>query len=202
MELLVATFTTALILFMIFWLYSAGVTAQKAVYNESAQADNAAGPLNTVGDHLRNAQMCLSANGCTAGVQGSVLSAASANDITYYTDGTNANGSPVRYHLVGNNLVRTVGATNKTVLYNISSLTTTYYKITSLASGSATQAAYNSTPAHVSTTTNANAPTAAELPNLAAIRITATSVIDGHTVQYSTFVRLRNSPYRVNLMGN
>jgi len=201
LEVLVALLVTSFVLITLGVLFALGVTAERDVYDEPAQADNASEPLNTVADHLRNAQNCTASNGCTGGVQGSVLAAASESDITYYSDGTNANGSPVRYHLVGSNLMRPVGATDIPVLQNISSLTFTYYKITTLAKGSATQVEYNSPT--FSKTANENAPTAAELPNLAAIQITATSVRTGHqTVQYSTLVRLRNSPYRVNLQGN
>ncbi len=189
-ELVWAIFTAVLLLAALYVLYGADQAANELVFNDTFSIQQSREPLDTLGDHLRDAQSCQSANGCTGGVQGSVIDSAAVSDITYYTSGSTATGSPVRYHLVGTNLVRTSGSTNTNVLFNLSSLSLTYYK----------SSTYNSSS--LTTTVNSHAPTAAELPSLAAIRITASTTTSGRSAQYSTLVRLRNSPVKTNLKGN
>ncbi|MBI3721164.1 MAG: hypothetical protein HY248_01310 [Fimbriimonas ginsengisoli] len=181
-ELLVGALILCLLLVGVYGLMAAQAVAQSVAYDMTASSRDARAALDLLADHLRGAQLCTS-----GGVVGSALGAGTASDITYYT--TNA-AATVRYHLSGTTLVRTVSGTNTNALVNVNSLSFTYY----------TSATYNS--ATLTTTTNPNAPTNAELPALAAIRITASTTTDGRTVQYSTLVRLRNSPIRANLKGN
>ena len=72
------------------------------------------------------------------------------------------------------------------LLTDVQSLQFTYYVSSS--------ANFTSTTAQWTTTTNANAPTAAEIPNIGAIGINVTINSNGYTRTLSTIVRLRNSP--------
>ena len=177
-ELLIGLIVTTLMLIALYGLFQTVSVGSNLVENITSSSRDARNPLDTLGDHLRNAQ----------NAAGKVVSAASSNDITYYTDTTGSNTA--RYHLSGTSLVRTVGSTNTTVLYNVTNLTLAYF----------TSTTYNSST--MTATTSPSVPTSGELPNLAAIRITASTTTGGKTIQYSTLVRLRNSPVKVNLKGN
>jgi len=183
-DLMMGLIMAAILLTALYKLFLANVTGQAEVFDVTWSSSAARQPRETLADHLRIAQSCSASSGC---IQNSVLAAGAATDITYYTD---AAGSTVRYYLSGTNLVRVVNGVPTTVLQNINSLSLTYY----------TSTTYNS--ASLTATASPSAPTAAELPSLAAVKITASSTTDGHTVQYSTLVRLCNSPIRTNLKGN
>jgi Tfp pilus assembly protein PilW len=185
-ELLVGMVITSLMLIAMYFLFMAQYNVQSVTYDVTASARDARNPLDMIGDHVRMAAMCDSTQGCV-GTNNSVIDAASANALTYYTS---AAGAKAQYHLSGTTLVRTVGVVNTNALVNVTSLALTYYK----------SSTYNN--ANLTTTTTANAPTAAELPLLSAIRITASTTTNGRSIHYSTLVRLRNSPKKTNLKGN
>lgn len=141
--------------------------------------------LDTLTDHLRNAQENpVSSTYC-------VFSAATSNSITLYTD-TSQNTE--RYYIdtatspYSLKRTQTVSgvATTTVILSGINSMTFTYY----LPSGST----YNA--ATWNTTANPNAPTSTELPNVAAVGVSVNVTVGSCTRTITTFVRLRNSPYR------
>lgn len=142
--------------------------------------------IDTLADKLRNAQSY-------ASTSHSVLSAATASDITIYSDTT---GNTTRYWLDTSvspaalkTTVTTGGlATTTTLLSGVSSLQFTYYKNTA--------ASYASPTGYWVTTTNPNAPTDGEKPNVGAVYITATVNINGYSRSIASFLRLRNSPYK------
>lgn len=178
-ETVVGLLVTGVILVGLYSLMGAIGVVQTVTYSMTASTRDARQALDTMADHLRTAQLSTSAN--------AAISSGATSDVTYYSD---TGGSTVRYRLSGTNLLRTVGGTDTTALANVTSLSFTYY----------TTSTYNSSS--LTATTNSHAPTAAELPQLAAIGITASTTTDGRTVQYSSIVRLRNSPTRGNLRGN
>jgi hypothetical protein len=186
-ELLLGLFCTVLMLAALATLFGADNVANRLVFNDTFAIQQSREPLDTLADHLRDAQVCGTpgTNCAAADVSGTsaVISAGASSDITYYSSSSTATGTPVRYYLSGTSLIRSVGGTNTTVLSNVSSLTLTYYDSTSYNSGSLT------------TTANPNAPVATELWKLAAVKITASTTSNGRTSQFSTLVRLRNSPY-------
>ena len=186
-ELMLGLFCSVLMLAALWQLFGADNVANQLIFNGTFATQQAREPLDTLADHLRDAQLCgTPGTNCTgADTVGTsrVISAAAASDITYYSSNSVSTGTPVRYYLSGTSLIRSVGGTNTTVLSNISSLTLTYYVSTSYNNGSLT------------TTANPNAPVAAELPDLIAVKITASTTVSGRTSQFSTLVRLRNSPY-------
>lgn len=190
-ELMVSLFVTSILLIAMYGLYQMQANVQTEAFDVTASARDARGPLDTLSDHLRMASMCDSGQGCT-GVSNSALDSGSASDLTYYSS---ASGAKVRYHVSGTTLVRTVGTSNTNALVNVDSLTFTYYVCALNVDGTAP--AYNS--ATLTPTANPNAPTSAELPSLGAVRITASTSTEGRTLQYSTLVRLRNSPKRTKL---
>ena len=160
--------------------------SQAVITGENMTYAGARQVIDTLANRLRNAQQYQS------GSTYQVLSAATASDITLYSD---AAGDTVRYWLdttVTPNALRmttTTGgtATTTTLIPNVSSLTFTYYK--------SSASTYNGASSNFVTTTNANAPTSAEMPQLSAIDIAATMNINGYTFTLDTLVRLRNSPH-------
>ena len=156
------------------------ITGQNMTYAGARQV------IDTLANHLRNAQQYQSGSSYV------VLSAASASDITIYTD---AAGDTCRYWRdtsvspAALKMTTTTNGTATTTLLmpGVTSLTFTYYKS---AGGT-----YNGGSSNCVTTTNPNAPTAAEMPSLGAIDIAATENINGFTLTLDTLVRLRNSPH-------
>lgn len=128
--------------------------------------------LDILADKLRNAQWCTVAGTPSAVVTGN------SSSITVYTSTTD-NSQTLKYALTGGNLVKYVNGsgTGTTVLTGISSLTITYYRANDY--------------------TTAITPAAADYPLIGAVGITATASkaqMNTYTRQYSTYVRLRNSP--------
>lgn len=173
-EMLVGSIIAVLIGAVVFHAFVSAADAKDVVIGQNKSAANARAPIDVMADHLRNAQMYTSTN--------AVLYDAAQSDITYYSDKA---GSKIRYYLSNGDLLRQVGdATATTALQDVTSLTFTYYKAS----------AYNSTS--TTTTTNSHVPTTAELPYITSVRIDAVVQLDGYTTEYSSTVRLRNSPKR------
>jgi|GEM_PF-5557183 len=184
-EAIVGLLCTAVLLTALYSLLGALNVVQTVTADMTASTRDARNALDTMADHLRTSQLCTASGGSL--VTNASIGSGATNDVTYYSD---SSGTTVRYFLSGTNLQRTAGGTTTTALTNVTSLSYTYY----------TSSTYNSTS--LTATANSHAPTAAELPQLAAIGITASTTTDGRTVQYSSIVRLRNSPKRGNLKGN
>ncbi len=191
-ELLIGLVIMSVMLLALYSLFGAQAAVQSVVLDENSASRDARNPLDTLADHLRSAQLCDASLACGY-TANSVIDAATASDITYYVY-SGGTWSKVRYYLSGTTLNRVAGGTTVATLQNVNSLTLAYY----------TNSTYNST--NLTATASPNAPTAAELLKLAAIRITASTTTDGRTVQYSTLVRLSNSPLKPNtvdgLKGN
>ncbi|HRK21932.1 MAG TPA: prepilin-type N-terminal cleavage/methylation domain-containing protein [Fimbriimonadaceae bacterium] len=133
--------------------------------------------------HLTNAQLNTST---VNGVLNSAIHAASASDITYYTDNTGTD--TVRYRYSNGTLLRTDSGGDTTVATDIQSVSLKYFKAT----------AYNSAWAPTKT---ADAPEAGELPQLAGVEIKIVVTRDGRSADYTSVVRLRNSPKKSKLSG-
>jgi hypothetical protein len=130
-------------------------------------------PIDTLADHLRNAQQQGSGLNYTA------LAAGTQTSVTYYAT---AGGVTVQYWKDGSQLKRTTGGTTTVIMDGLQSLSLTYYKSTTYNNNSWV------------TTDNPHAPTAAELRWIGAIRIEGSATVDGYSTSYNTLVRLRNSP--------
>ena len=153
------------------------VSSRETVIGQNESQTDARQPLDLVADHLRNSQLVST----KAIVQGT------ASSVTYFTDTA---GSMVSYFLDGTTLKRTEGdinATPSTVLSGVTTLRLTYYKI----------ASYNASGFVACATPTV--PTSTELARLAAIQIDATVTKNGFTSNYSSLVRLRNSPKKIRL---
>lgn len=143
--------------------------------------------LNKISDSLRTAQSYVSGSNKVC------FSAAVASDVTTYTSST---GDKLRIWLdttVSPNALKQTQTTSgvaatTTLLSGVTALQLTYYKETSVG--------YNAALNGWVTTASPSAPTAAELPQLGAVKIAMTVNINGTSRQLSTFVRFRNSPYQ------
>ena len=161
-------------------------TSQSIVAGDNLAYAGGRKALDVLSAHLANAQPYQTSS---SPVTYSVLSAGAATSVTCYTNST---GDTERYWLDTTvtppalKLTKTVSgvATTSVVVNGIQSLQFTYY----LCNGSN----YNSA-AWLSNTTM---PTASNLPTVGAVNITATATVNGYQQQISSFIRLRNSPYR------
>lgn len=150
------------------------ITSRQTVLEQNDSQTDARQPLDIVADHLRNAQ--LSGN--------AAISAGNKTSVSYYPE---AGAEPITYSWSSGSLSRTEDGKTSKVLSGVTSLSLTYYRV----------ASYNS-PTFVPCI-NPSAPSALELPVLGAIQIDATVSQDGYTANYSTIVRLRNSPRKTSL---
>ncbi|AIE84006.1 hypothetical protein [Fimbriimonas ginsengisoli] len=139
--------------------------------------------IDTLADHLRGADACTNSSN---GTVDSVLDAATATSLTYYYDGTACN--KITYSFANGTLSRTAGGVTTSVVTLVSAVSFTYYKA----------ASYNSP---WTTTTNPNAPTAAERPFVCGVLIDITTSSSGVTNRMTTTVRMRNAPKKVRLDG-
>ena len=152
------------------------VIGQNIAYSEARKG------IDLMADHIRNAQLNRNTG---SGVLNSVLHSGTINDIVYYADDT---GAQVRYRLNGTDLERTYNNVTTVSVGGVQSLTLSYYKLSS----------YNGTWVP---TTDANAPTAAELPTIGGVEIRVSIARDGFSTEYKSLVRLRNSPRKHKLSG-
>jgi hypothetical protein len=186
LELLTASVVAILVGLGLLALITATYNSHRSVVNQNYV--NAVGrtPVDTLADHLRNAWMPCSGSPCVRTSSSSVFAAASASSVTYYIDDA---GSTVRYYRDGSvsppTLVRVDGSGSSVVMSGLTSLQFTYYT-----------PAYGYSSSTWLTTGNPNAPTPAELPSIGAVQITAVVTSNGLTRPITSFVRLRNSPYK------
>lgn len=182
-ELMVGIVIT-LFLGSVFWgIMTISYSVNYNVVGKNMVSADARRAVELLASHLTNAQLNKSTS---TGVLNSAIHAAAATDITYYTDATGAD--TVRYRLSGTNLLRTDSGGDSVAATHIQSISLKYFKAT----------AYNS--AWVPTT-DPVAPTAAELVQLAGIEVKVTVTRDGYSADYTSMVRLRNSPKKSKLSG-
>lgn len=160
--------TLSVITFRILLALSVGSTT--SAYSDNSLASARWG-VDSLADHLRNAQVCATA-------ANSALASGTASSFAYYTDN---NCNKVTYSLSGTNLVRTSGTTTTPLVSNVSSLAFTYLKAT----------AYDAT---WGPTTSPSAPTTAELPFVCGVTIDLTVTRNGMPSRINTTVRIRNAP--------
>jgi hypothetical protein len=170
-------------------LMQSTITARGTVLDENTSMRDARATLDMLADNLRNAQM--------VGVLG-VFSTATSNSITCYTN--TAGTTTSRYWLdtttTPYSFKQTVAGVTTVLLTDVQSVQFTYY-----VDPSATD--YTSSTLF-GTSTNPNAPTVAEIPNIGAIGITVTvSSVTGSSAgvqrTVTTMVRLRNSPAKTHI---
>jgi type II secretory pathway pseudopilin PulG len=189
MELVVSSLLMIILGIALATLLSTSYNSKDVVVGQNNAYAQARNVVDTLADHIRNAQRYTTNN--------QVMSAAAAADITIYSD--NTGGNTVEYKLDTTTSPKSLKmitvsggtTTTTTLLSGMQSLQFTYY----VGSGSAF---YNASGSWT-TTTSPNAPTAAELPNVGAIQITANVSVGGYNREISSFVRLRNSPYKTAL---
>ena len=178
-EALIAALLSLFVGTALLMLIQSTMTAKSSVTNEGATMRDVRRSLDTLANNLRNAQM-VSGTG--------VFSAASANSITCYTN--TAGTATARYWLDPSTtppgFKQNVGGVTTVLLTDVQSIQFTYY----LDSGTN----YTSPGASWSTTSNPNAPTAGEIPNIGAVGITVTVNSGGISRTLTTIIRLRNSP--------
>lgn len=181
-ELMVGIVIT-LFLGSVFWgLLTVSYAVNSNVVGENLVSGEARKAVEIMASHLTNAQLNTSTS---AGVPDSAIDAATGTDITYYTDNTGTD--TVRYRQNGTDLLRTDNTGDTVVAQNIQSLSLKYFKAT----------AYNS----AWTTTKDVLPEASELPQLVGVEIKVVVTRDGYSADYTSVVRLRNSPKKSKLSG-
>ena len=139
--------------------------------------------MNILADSISNAQ---SYQTSASPVTYAALQAATTNSVTCYT--SSSTGTYRQYWFdSANKMLKRTTSTNvtTTLVRNVNSVSLTYY-----VSGGNYYATSNSWV----TTTTPSAPTAAELPTIGAVKVVVSMTVNGYTRQYSTLVRLRNSP--------
>lgn len=181
-ELLVASLLLSIVGAALYHAFGIAHRMHDVVIGQNNAFADARKGIDLMADHLRNAQM--NENG-GAGVQYAAIAAGAADDVTYYVDSV---PNTVRIRKVSDTIELTDNGATTVLATNIQSLTLTFYKLT----------LYNGT---WTLTTNANAPSSAELPQLAGIEIRVQVARDGYTTEYKTMVRLRNSPRKSSLSG-
>jgi len=180
-ELLIGLIIGALALGATFKYFTSIMLTNDNVAGQGVAYQQARLAIDTMCDHLRNAQ--LNSNGSY--VVNSVLHEAAPTTFTYYTD---SSGSRVTYALSSGALQRAVSGDSPTILSNVSSLNLTYYRMVT----------YNGNVTSIAGTTA----TTAELPQIGLVKIQVGVTIGGYTANYESFVRLRNSPRKVRLSGS
>ena len=157
--------------------------SRSLISQSDANLANARRTVDELADNIRMAQLY----GCADSGQTtySAVADASASSITIYTDSA---GDTAKFWLntSSNTLEKTVGATTTALLANVTGITYTYYT-----SGGA----YNAPASSWTTTENPQEPSSSELPNLAAVAISATVTQNGYSRTLNTQVRMRCSPY-------
>lgn len=180
-EALVTLIILAILLSGLFNISNTFGSAQGAVIDQGSADIDASREIDDLSDHLKNAQVCTN----PFGVMNSVIETANASSFTYYI---NAAGRTVRYALAGTDLKRTDAAGTKVVMRNVSSVQCSYSKLPM----------YYGTPVPTAIPTQ---PSLAELPWLAAVKITVQVSKNGYVASYNTTIRLRNSPVKQTIRG-
>lgn len=182
-ELVTATMCSVVVGAGLVMFARASYQAQDFTQGQTVTDSEVRHALDVMADSIRNAQAYLVQSSPAVY---SAISSAGASSITIYTDSA---GDTAEYWLDTSSspyvLRKTVGTASTVIETGVSSLTLTYY----VSGGS-----YNASSSSWVTTSNPHVPTATELPNVAAISANCTVSINGYTRQFSTLVRLRNSP--------
>ena len=177
-ELVITLVITLVVSGALLRVFVDSTTNQVFVEGQNDAEAQARQPLDTLIDHLRNAQ-------ASKADDLAVIQSGAANSVTYYS--SNSGIETVRYFLDGTDLKRTESAVTNIVMGNVQELEFTYFKA-------------NTSPPRYYTgtvpTDDPNAPTAEELPLLAQINVRVVANVDGYMRQLEGFVRLRNSPFK------
>ena len=177
-ELVISLVITLMITGALLRVFVDSTTNQVSVENQNEAEAKARQPLDTLIDHLRNAQMYKAGDLA-------VINAGTATSVTYYA--SNSATDTIRYFLDGTDLKRTESGVTSVVMNDVQELEFTYFQ-----SNVSPPQYYTATV----TTADPNAPTAAELPLLAQIDVRVVANIDGYVRELQGFVRLRNSPFK------
>ena len=141
----------------------------------SGSQDDARGIALRLADAFRSATLCTTTDsGCTLNA---AIESPSSTGATIYQRNVDGTLSELAYGVSNGNFTLTTGGTT-TTFATASTLTLTYYGSSSYYSNGL--ASYT--------------PTSSTTPSLAAVDIVATTVTNGQTARFETFVRLRNSP--------
>jgi hypothetical protein len=157
-------------------------SSQSVVQNENTNYASSRKALDIAAQHIQGAQAFAIGHSCIA--------AANATSVTFYT---NSSGSSEKYWVDASSspvaLKRTATvsgvATTTSVSFGITSISFTYY----LTDG----VSYNS----ASFLSSTSSPASTDLPKIGAIGITAVFSSNGVQQTIKSYVRLRNSPYRI-----
>jgi hypothetical protein len=184
--MLVSLLMTLVIAGALFSVFTNTFASRDVVVGQGNAETNVRTPLDTLADHLRDAQQywTTGSNMPTQVSQSAVIADASATSVTYYK--SNSSTDTVQYWLDGTDLKRTADGSTTVVMSNVNSLAFTYWK---------SNGNYNDSSA----TNIGSSPAAADLPYLSQITIDASVNIDGYSRELVSLVRLRNSPYKVHL---
>jgi hypothetical protein len=178
LQLLLSTLLSLLVGAMLLLFVRIHMVSRQLAMDQHSSELTAWRPMHQLADDLRRAY--------PYGSGGAVLYAATASSVTIYTNST---GSTARYWLDSTQtppvLNMTTGTTTVMLANGLNTLTFTYY----LATGNTV-----SQGACWKTTTNPNAPTTTEMPNVVAIGVTITTTVGGTSRTFTTDVRLRNGP--------
>lgn len=179
-ELVISLAITMVVTGALLRVFVDSTTNQAFVEGQNDAEAQARQPLDTLIDHLRNAQ-------ANKDNDLAVIKSGAAISVEYYTSNGGGDDETVRYFLDGTDLKRTEGAVTNIVMSNVQDLEFTYFKS-------------NTSPAQYYTgtvpTDDPNAPTAVELPVLAQINVRVVANVDGYMRELEGFVRLRNSPFK------
>lgn len=161
----------------VFFILSTTYGSANNVTDVNAATAKVQAQIDTVADHIRNAQE----NGSDGN---RAIASAQANEITYYTAG----GTTVRYYLSGGNLHRAPSdGSDVVVLQGVSSLSFTYLLLDK----------YNfyqyTNPASAASLTDA------ERAKIGVVIISCSASVNGIARQFQTSIRLRNSPRKTSL---
>lgn len=180
-ELVVTMFISLIVAGALFKVFVDNSAGQAFVQGQNEAETEARQPLDTLIDHLRNAQAVKS-------VDYAVLKSGTSDSVEYYT--ANSETEVVKYYLSGTDLKRKVGTdVATTVMTNVEELEFKYF-------------ISSESPAQYYTDTVATKYTyvaAEELSIVTEIEIRVVANVDGYTRELTGTVRLRNSPYKKRL---
>lgn len=176
-ESMIGLLLSLILVSSIFFVLSATYGSQYNIGTVNAAVANAQGQIDTIADHIRNAQE-------NASDGNRVIANAQDDEITYYA----SDGSTVRYYLTGGELHRaTSGGTDVVVMRNISSLNLTYHLMLKYNQD------YTSAPVDPTLLTDA------ERGAVGVVTLTCTATVENISRQFQTSIRLRNSPRKTSL---
>ena len=184
-EMVVSLAVSLLVAGALFKVFVNSTQSQLVVTSQNDAETEARQPLDSLVDHLRNAQS-------VSGEGGAVIKSGTATSVEYYA--SNSTTDVVKYFLSGTDLMRQVGtAAATTAMTNVQELEFRYFK------------AATSPPKYytdIVPTADPNAPATSdggEYHLLAVIEVRVVANIDGYTRELNGIVRLRNSPIKKRL---